>query len=202
MIAEIKRVRRVDRRRRRRRRLDRPDCGGRGALPAPPSSGCPSTSASARRCRPGSGTRSSTGTTWRCGSTATASTTRPSSRSCSSRSRADEADVVTGSRFRGADGEYRAAARPPAGDHMVRAARLAALAPAGDRHDLGLPGAQQARDRALRTRLSERLPRGRGDRPPPQAPAPARRGARADARARARLVVDHDRFAPSTTPSR
>src|SRR6188472_3375659 len=74
---------------------------------------------------------------------------------------------------------------------MVRPSGLAPVRPAGDRHDLRLPGAEPERDRALRARLPERLSGGRGDRPRPQAPAPARRGARHDARARARLVVDH-----------
>ena len=55
--------------------------------------------------------------------------------------------------------------------------RLALVAPARHRPDLGLPGAQPPRDRAVRRRLSARLPGGRGDRDgAPQRPAP-RRGA-------------------------
>ncbi len=49
--------------------------------PAPPSSGCRSTSGSAARSRPASCTRSPTGTSSRCASTATASTTPRSCRS-------------------------------------------------------------------------------------------------------------------------
>ena len=64
-------------------------------------------------------------------------------------------------------------------------------APARHRHDVGLPGAEPPRDRALRRRLPARLPRGRGARDGDPAPAAAERGAGDDARARARPLVDH-----------
>ena len=61
-----------------------------------------------------------------------------------------EADVVTGSRFRGrATTRIGRRSARRLGITLVRAARLAALRPAGDRHDLRLPGAQPAGDRAL-----------------------------------------------------
>ena len=102
-----------------------------------------------------------------------------------------EADVVTGSRFRDDAGGYRAAARAQARDHVVREARLASLAAAGDRHDVRLPGPQPRGDLAVRPRLPERLPRGRGDGAPAQAPAAPPRGAGRDAGAGDRLVLDH-----------
>src|SRR6188472_1187251 len=83
------------------------------------------------------------------------------------------------------------AARATGRDHLVRAARLAPVRSARDRHDVRVPGPQPAGDRALRPRLPERLPGGRGDRASAQASPSARRGACAHARARARLVVDH-----------
>ncbi len=100
-----------------------------------------------------------------------------------------QADMVYGSRFRGDPG-YKvplgtAAGEPgllgrPDGDH-----------PAEDhRPHLGLPDDQPARHRAVRPRLSARLPGGRGDpdaaRPPPAHP----RGAGAHERARLRPQLD------------
>ena len=136
------------------------------------SSGCRSTSASAAPSRPASGTRSSTATTRRPRSTATASTTRRSSPSLLAPVlERGEADIVVGSRFAGGDGDY----RPPLARRVgIRCfARVVSLLARQkrDRHDVRLPGAEPPRDRALRRRLPARLPRGRGGRdgrPPPR----------------------------------
>ena len=104
-----------------------------------------------------------------------------------------EADVVTGSRFRGEDDGD--AYRPPLGRRLgiTWFARLVSLLSGQRVTDTtsGFQALNRERDRALRTGLPERLPRGRGDGARAQAPAPARRGARAHARARARLLLDH-----------
>ena len=70
-------------------------------------SGCRSTSASAAPCRPGSGTRSTRGTTSRSGSTATASTTRRRSPKLLAPIESGDADLVIGSRFVDPGGTYR-----------------------------------------------------------------------------------------------
>ena len=77
--------------------------------------------------------------------------------------RAASADIVVGSRF---VGRAAATGRPFARRIGIRVfARLVSLLarPAGDGHDVGLPGAEPRGDRALRRRLPARLPRGRGD---------------------------------------
>ena len=128
------------------------------------------------------------------GSTATASTTRRSSRAARA---ARSAARRTSSSAR-ASSTAASAYRPPLARRIGIAwfaqARLAADAPAGDRHDLGLPGAQ---------------PRARSRSSPPTTRTTTRRsrrrvmvvrhrlrldgGAGADARARARPLVDHVR---------
>ena len=80
--------------------------------PARPSSVCRSTSGSAPRCRPASGTRSNATMTSRCGSTVTGSTTPLTCRSCSSRSRATRR---TSSRARGSVTSTAATGRRSAG---------------------------------------------------------------------------------------
>ena len=86
-------------------------------------------------------------------STATASTTRPSWRSCSARSSATRR---TSSRARGSSTATAATGRPLARRlGIVWFAWLVSLAhaPPGDRHDVRLPGAQPARHRAVRRGL-------------------------------------------------
>ena len=97
----------------------------------------------------------------RCASTATASTTRPSSACSSAPVLADEADIVVGSRFAGGGG-YRSSRSRRLGIRSSRGTVSLLRRPAGDRPDVGLPGAEPPRDRALRRRLPARLPRGRG----------------------------------------
>ena len=155
----------------------------RGGSRRAPSCGCRSTSASAAPCRRASATRSSTASTRSSGSTATGSTTRSSSRTCSSRSSRRGRHRRRLALRRGAGGY-----RPPSPRRVgirVRALVSLLVAPARHRHHVRLPGAEPAGDRALRGRLSARLPRGRGDRDGREAPAAPARGAGADARARA-----------------
>ena len=100
-----------------------------------------------------------------------------------------EADICVGSRFVGRRGlpivRYTARRHP-----HPRAHRLAADRAARHRHDERLPGAEPQGDQALRSRLSARLPRGRGRADAAQAPPAADRGAGGDARARGRPLVD------------
>ena len=100
------------------------------------------------------------------------------------------ADLAIGSRFLG-ERLYRAPLARRLGIARLRSRRLGHLPRTGDGHDVRLPCGQSPRDRALRGRLSARLPRGRGG----DHRAPGRtadhRGARGDARASGRPLVDH-----------
>ena len=102
-----------------------------------------------------------------------------------------EADIVTGSRFVEGAGEY----RPPLARRIgiIWFARIVSLLTRQRVTDTtsGLSGAQPRRHRALRRRLSERLPRGRGDRARLQAPPASDRGAGDDAGAGDGALVDH-----------
>ena len=103
-----------------------------------------------------------------------------------------EADVVTGSRFRGR-ATTRTGRRSRGASGITWFARLVSLL-SGQRVTDTTSGFQALNREGIALfarRLPERLPRGRGDGARAQAPAPARRGARADARARARLLLDH-----------
>ena len=127
---------------------------------APPCCAIRSTSATARVCRPATSTRSRSARPGSCRWTPTASTTRATSRACSSRSLAGECDLVIGSRFLEPTG-YHMDPRARSGRRFFTALARAVRLPR-HRSDLGLPGARPARARALRRRrVPERLPRRR-----------------------------------------
>ena len=112
--------------------------------------------------------------------------------------RRTSADMVVGSRFRGARPVPRPV-RAQARDSAPVRRRLADRPAADDRSDLRLPRGQPPRHRALRRRLPARLSRGRGERARVPPPAEDRRGARGDAHARRRPLLDHGSAARSTT---
>ena len=168
------------------------------------SSGCPSTSASAAPCRPGSATRSRTASTSRSGSTATASTTRRSSPAVLEPVLRGEADIAVGSRFLGRGDGYRSSATRRVGIRDPRARRLAARRASAI---TDTTSGFQALNRKAIALFAADYPH---DYPEVEAtvmvdPAPAAAASRCRRRcasASGRSLVDHARCARSTTWSR
>ena len=137
VVDEIRAFDPAIRRRRRRRRLDGRDGRGRRATRARPSSGCRSTSASARAVQTGFKYALEHGydVAVRLDGDGQHDPAELSEAARPPLER-DEADVVIGSRFAEDEERLPAAACAAARDHLVRPARLAAHPPARDRHDV------------------------------------------------------------------
>ena len=103
------------------------------------------------------------------------------------------ADMVCGSRFLSDDHHYPAPISRRTGIHIFAACCRGSSSQPCQRSDIRLPPLQPPRDRAVRARLSARLPRGRGGADAPSPPAAHARGAREDVHARRRRVVDQQR---------
>ena len=110
----------------------------------------------------------------------------------------EEVDMVYGSRFL-ADSGYRAPAAPAVRHPPVLPGAVQGRASTGHGPHVRLPSLQSARDRAVRTRLSARLPGGRGD-PDGARTSPAdARGARAACTSARVGALRSRRWSPPTT---
>ena len=110
----------------------------------------------------------------------------------------EEVDMVYGSRFLDGLGLPRTG-RPAVRHPPVLPRAVQGRAPTGHGPHVRLPSLQPPRDRAVRARLSARLPGGRGDPDGARTSAADARGARAHARAPGRTLVDHVGASPPTT---